>query len=185
VIRRLAVVVAVLAVAALGFAYVNATNPSWWIRIRYPLKYGAIIRGHAVHYRLDPTLLAAVIYQESKFRATVRSKSGAIGLMQLEPRTAEGIATHTGGTRFRVRDLYDPELNVRYGSWYLRHLLDKYRSERTALAAYNAGQQNVDEWRAEGRGIVFSETRHYVDRVEHLKRLYKRGYGDELRVTSP
>jgi peptidoglycan lytic transglycosylase len=121
-----------------------------------------------------------VIYQESKFRAHARSSSGAVGLMQLLPSTAEGIAVHTGGTKFRVADLDDPEINVRYGSWYLRHLLDKYGDERTALAAYNAGQENVDRWRAEGKGIEFGETRHYVERVEHLKTLYRRGYRQQL-----
>ena len=97
--------------------------------------------------------------------------------MQLQPATAKGIAIRTGGTRFRVDDLYEPEINVRYGAWYLRHLLDKYGDEETALAAYNAGQRNVDTWRSEGKGIAFAETRHYVDRVEELKRLYRKGYG--------
>jgi soluble lytic murein transglycosylase len=97
--------------------------------------------------------------------------------MQLLPATAEGIAVHTGGTRFRTADLYDPEINVRYGSWYLRHLLEKYADERTALAAYNAGQDNVDRWIANGGGIRFAETRAYVDRVEELKGIYHRAYG--------
>ena len=176
---------AVVAVVLVGFAYVQAAEPGWWIRLWYPLKYETIIRGHARNYRLDPALLAAVVYQESKFRPRVKSDSGAIGLMQLLPDTAKGIAVHTGGTRFRVSDLYDPEINVRYGAWYLRHLLDKYGDERTALAAYNAGQDNVDRWRAEGRGIAFSETRHYVGRVEHLKTLYRRGYATELGRASP
>jgi soluble lytic murein transglycosylase len=172
----------VVAIAALGagFAYVNSTNPAWYVRLRYPLRYEAIVRGHSHNYRLDPALLAAVIYQESKFRAHARSSSGAIGLMQLLPDTAQGIAVHTGGTKFRVSDLDDPEINVRYGSWYLRHLLDKYRDERTALAAYNAGQENVDHWRSLGKGIQFSETRAYVARVEHLKNLYRKGYRSEL-----
>jgi soluble lytic murein transglycosylase len=105
--------------------------------------------------------------------------------MQLLPDTAKGIAVHTGGSQFRVADLYDPEINIRYGSWYLRHLLDVYGGdERTALAAYNAGRQNVDRWRSEGRGIAFAETRHYVDRVEHLKTLYRRGYSHQLGPTS-
>lgn len=150
------------------------------MRLRYPLRYDAIVRGHARNYRLDPAFLAAVIYQESKFRAHARSSSGAIGLMQLLPDTAKGIALHTGGSRFRLSDLDDPELNVRYGSWYLRHLLDKYGEEETALAAYNAGQENVDTWRREGKGIAFSETRHYVRRVEHLTTLYRRAYRNEL-----
>jgi soluble lytic murein transglycosylase len=73
---------------------------------------------------------------------------------------------------------------VRYGSWYLRHLLDRYGDERTALAAYNAGQDNVDRWRAEGRGIAFPETRSYVARVEHLKKLYRKAYPAQLAVSS-
>jgi len=182
--RRLAVLAATLGVVAAAFLYVHETEPGWWVRLWYPLRYEAIVRGHAHNYRLDPALLAAVIYQESKFRADVESRSGAIGLMQLLPDTAKGIAVHTGGSRFRVHDLYTPEINVRYGSWYLRHLLDKYGDERTALAAYNAGQENVDEWRRDGRGIVFPETRHYVDRVEHLKTLYRRGYDKELGSAS-
>jgi soluble lytic murein transglycosylase len=183
-VRRLAALLAVLAIAAAGVGYVHATEPGWWVRLWYPLKYQSIVRGHAQNYRLDPALLAAVIYQESKFHANVKSSSGAIGLMQLLPDTAKGIAIHTGGSRFRVSDLYNPEINIRYGAWYLRHLLDKYGDERTALAAYNAGQENVDEWRRENRGIVFSETRHYVKRVERLKTLYRRGYAGELRGTS-
>jgi soluble lytic murein transglycosylase len=122
-------------------------------------------------------LLAAVIEQESKFDASAKSSSGAIGLMQLQPETAKGIALRTGGSRFRLADLYDPELNVRYGSWYLRHLLSKYGDERTALAAYNAGQRNVDEWLKDGRGIEFAETRAYVEKVEHLKDVYRKAYG--------
>jgi soluble lytic murein transglycosylase len=138
------------------------------------------VRGHAHNYDLDPALLAAVIYQESKFKADARSTSGAIGLMQLLPDTAKGIALHTGGSRFRVEDLYNPEINVRYGAWYLRHLLLKYHDERDALAAYNAGQDNVDRWRRVGKGIQFAETRAYVVRVEELKRIYRRAYGAEL-----
>jgi soluble lytic murein transglycosylase len=179
-VKKLLVVLLVGAALAAAFAYVNSTEPAWYIRIRYPLHYDAIVRGHARNYRLDPALLAGVIYTESKFDANARSSSGAIGLMQLLPDTAKGIALHTGGSRFRVSDLDDPEINVRYGSWYLRHLLDKYGDERTALAAYNAGQDNVDRWRAEGKGIAFGETRHYVKRVEHLKTLYRRGYRSQL-----
>jgi len=174
-------VLVLLAVGLVGaFATLQTSKPGWWERLWYPLRYEQIVRGHARNYNLDPALLAAVIYQESKFKADARSKSGAIGLMQLLPATAKGIALHTGGTRFRVDDLYDPELNVRYGSWYLRHLIDKYGDERTALAAYNAGQDNVDRWRAAGRGVAFSETRAYVDRVEELKKIYRDAYGGRL-----
>jgi soluble lytic murein transglycosylase len=163
-----------------AFLYGDTASPPWYERLRYPLAYDAIIRGHARNYRLDPALLAAVIYQESKFEADARSDAGAIGLMQLRPETAKGIALRTGGSRFRVADLYLPEINVRYGSWYLRHLLDKYDEESTALAAYNAGQRNVDEWRRDGRGIAFAETREYVHRVQELKAIYRRAYAREL-----
>jgi soluble lytic murein transglycosylase len=179
-VKKLLAVLLVGGILGGGFAYVYRTEPGWYVRLRYPLRYEMIVRGHAHNYRLDPALLAAVIYQESKFDAHARSSSGAIGLMQLLPATAKGIAVHTGGSRFRVSDLGDPEINVRYGSWYLRHLLGKYGDERTALAAYNAGQDNVDHWRADGSGIEFAETRHYVKRVEHLKTLYRRGYRNEL-----
>ena len=177
--RFLALVVfAVVAVAVLAF--VQYGEPAWLQRLRYPLDYKSIVTAHARNYRLQPALLAAVIYQESKFKADAESSSGAIGLMQLQPATAEGIALRTGGSKFRLDDLYDPELNIRYGSWYLRHLLDKYRDERLALAAYNAGQSNVDQWEAAGEGIRFGETRHYVKRVEDLKKIYRHAYASEL-----
>jgi soluble lytic murein transglycosylase len=175
-VRRVVPIAVLVVLVAAGLVYFRNGQPTWLERIRYPLHYEQIVRGHAKNYHLDPALLAAVIYQESKFRADAKSSSGAIGLMQLRPQTAEGIAIRTGGTHFQVSDLYNPEINVRYGSWYLRHLLDKYGDEKDALAAYNAGQRNVDEWRAEGKGIQFPETRAYVDRVEHLKGVYARAY---------
>jgi soluble lytic murein transglycosylase len=138
------------------------------------------VRGHAAHYDLNAALLAAVIEQESKFDANARSSAGAVGLMQLQPATAKGIAKYTGGSKFVVSDLDDPEINVRYGAWYLHHLLQKYGDERTALAAYNAGQENVDRWRAAGEGVQFPETRAYIDKVERLKTIYRRAYKSEL-----
>jgi soluble lytic murein transglycosylase len=179
-VRRLVVLTALLGVVAGLVLYVQSAEPSWYYRLRYPLSYEEIVRGHARNYDLEPTLLAAVIYQESKFDADAKSDAGAVGLMQLQPGTAKGIALRTGGSRFRVEDLTDPEINVRYGSWYLRHLLDKYGDEETALAAFNAGQGNVDSWRKEGKGIAFAETRHYVDRVQELKGIYRDAYASEL-----
>ena len=175
--RRLAWATLVLAGA---FLYVNETSPPWYERLRYPLHYGSIVRAHARNYHLNAAFLAAVIYQESKFDASAQSKSGAVGLMQLTPPTARGIAIRTGGSAFRVSDLTNPEINIRYGSWYLEHLFQKYGDERLVLAAYNAGQGNVDRWRAEGRGIQFSETKAYVDRVEDLKAIYRKAWGKEL-----
>ena len=173
---RLLALVAVVAAVGGAAAWVVHDQPGWYERARYPLRDEQIVRGPARNYRLDPPLLAAVIYQESKFDANARSSSGAIGLMQLLPDTAKGIAARTGGQRFVVEDLYVPELNVRYGAWYLRHLLDKYGDEATALAAYNAGQANVDSWRARGLPIQFAETRDFVDLVESLKKTYRHAY---------
>jgi soluble lytic murein transglycosylase len=173
-------VLVLLAAAGAGVAYVQETQPPWYERLRYPLSYEQIVRGHARNYDLDAALLAAVIYRESKFDAGARSSSGAIGLMQLLPETARGIALHTGGSRFVVSDLYNPEINVRYGAFYLRRLLTKYGDTELALAAYNAGQANVDSWRAEGKGIVFPETREYVDSVLETRDIYADAYADEL-----
>jgi soluble lytic murein transglycosylase len=179
-VRRLLAAVVLAGGIGLALVSLQSTKPGWWERLWYPLRYEQIVRGHAHNYQLDPALLAAVIYQESKFKTNARSKSGAIGLMQLLPDTAKGIAVHTGGTRFVVSDLYNPEINVRYGAWYLHHLISKYGDQRTALAAYNAGQNNVDRWRRNGQGIQFSETRAYVSRVEDLKKIYRDAYGERL-----
>ena len=179
-IRRLISVLILVAAVSVGFVYLRDGEPTWFDRIRYPLKYEQIVRGHAKNYDLDPALVAAVIYQESKFRADAKSSSGALGLMQLKPETAEGIAIRTGGSRFQTSDLYNPEINIRYGSFYLRRLIRKYGDTRLALAAYNAGQANVDEWIAEDKGIEFPETRQYVDEVLELRDVYARSYKDDL-----
>jgi soluble lytic murein transglycosylase len=180
-VRRVALAALVLvAVVGGAAAWVVSAEPQWYQRARYPLRYESIVRAHARNYDLPPTLLAAVIYTESKFDADARSGAGAVGLMQLLPETAKGIAIRTGGDRFVVSDLLDPELNVRYGSWYLRNLLNRYDDVRTALAAYHAGQGNVDAWRERGVGIRFPETRAYVDRVLDAQRVYADAYAEEL-----
>ena len=168
--------------AAVGvFLYLQKTEPSWYARLWYPLRYSAIVRGHAGHYDLDPALLAAVIEAESKFNPDAHSSAGAVGLMQLTPTTARGIALYTGGHHFRLSDLTNPEINVRYGAWYLRHLLDHYHdNERLALAAYNAGEENVDHWQSEHTGLQFEETRDYVNKVERLQKIYRKAYAGEL-----
>lgn len=177
--RLLVVVVGVAVIGAAALAIVRQ-EPDFVQHIRYPLRYEAIVRGHARNYDLDPALLAAVIYTESRFDASARSSAGAIGLMQLLPDTARGIAQRTGGDAFVVDDLYAPELNVRYGAWYLRNLLNRYGDEPTALAAYHAGQGNVDRWRQQGLGIQFPETRSYVEKVERVKQVYADTYAKEL-----
>ena len=172
----------VVVAAAGAFVYLQRTMPPWYARFWYPLRYAAVVREHAREEGLDTALVAAVIETESKFDPGARSSAGAVGLMQLTPQTAKEAwaANSTGGSRFRLSDLTNPEVNVRYGAWYLRQLLDRYHDERLALAAYNAGENNVDRWQREHVGIQFPETQAYVDRVEQLKAIYRRTYPTQL-----
>jgi soluble lytic murein transglycosylase len=179
-VRKLLWVVALGAIVAAALGYVLRTSPPWYERIRYPLHYAEYIRVHAEAHHLDPALMAAVIYQESKFRPSVESSSGAIGLMQITPATARGIAIRTGGSAFRTSDLYNAEINIRYGAWYLDNLFAKYHDEKLVLAAYNAGQGNVDRWLAHHESIQFAETRAYVSRVERLKGIYADAWRSQL-----
>lgn len=160
-------------------------------QLTLPLNHASIIREQAAAKGLDPTLISAVIYAESKFQPR-RSSAGAEGLMQLLPSTALFIARRSGGTDFVPKDLGDPAVNIRYGSWYLRWLLQHYSgNEVLAIAAYNAGLGNVDRWlaseRSAGRGftvdrIPFPETRSYVSRVLEAQRNYRERYSRELGV---
>jgi soluble lytic murein transglycosylase len=167
-------------ILAIGAAWTVREEPDFYLRARYPLEYEHMIRVHAQNHELDPALLAAVVYVESRFDPNATSPAGAIGLMQLLPDTAKGIALRTGGERFVVADLRNPDINIRYGSWYLDHLLDQYDDMSVALAAYHAGPGNVDHWREEGLGIPFSETRDYVSKVERLRAVYADAYRSEL-----
>jgi soluble lytic murein transglycosylase len=158
--------------------------------IRLPLRHDDIIRQQAEQKNLDPSLIAGVIYVESRFRDQT-SHAGAKGLMQIMPSTADYIARKSGGTEFVQGDLATPQINISYGSWYLRYLLDHYHGNTLlALAAYNAGEGKVDEWwrEAADRGerfrvadhIPFPETRNYVDKVLEARRSYRREYAREL-----
>lgn len=185
--RRLFALVAVTAAVAIGgYAYLQHAEPAWWVRIQYPLSYTAQIRGYARIYHLDPALVAAVVYEESRFQPSTRSSAGAVGLMQLLPSTARGIAERTGGTHFNpATDLLNPDLNVRYGCWYLHHLMQHFHRVSLALAAYNAGEANVDAWIRHTRHgrpveIPFATTRDYVADVQRVQKLYRKGYASEL-----
>jgi soluble lytic murein transglycosylase len=157
--------------------------------ITLPLKHDDIIRQQAADKDLDPALIAAVIYEESHFRDQT-SHAGARGLMQITPETADFIARRSGGNRFVQEDLADPQINIAYGSYFLRYLIDHYGGNETlAIAAYNAGQANVDRWvgRAGGveafdsaRHIPFPETRAYVENVTASREDYREHYADDL-----
>ena len=157
--------------------------------ITLPLRHDDIIRQQAREKGLDPALVAAVIYEESKFRDQT-SHAGARGLMQITPATADFIATQSGGVRFVHEDLASPQINIAYGTYYLRYLMDRYdQNEALAVAAYNAGHGNVDRWvRAAGglesfdveHDIGFPETRAYVKNVLTRRGQYRDHYGNAL-----
>ena len=155
-----------------------------------PLRHEDIIRQQAADKGLDPALIAGVIYTESRFRDQT-SHAGAKGLMQILPSTAHDIARKSGGTAFVQGDLANPQVNISYGSFYLRYLLERYGgNEVLAIAAYNAGEGRVDQWifdaRHKGeafdraRHIPFPETRHYVQQVLDVRTRYREEYGREL-----
>jgi soluble lytic murein transglycosylase len=158
--------------------------------IKLPLRHEDVIRQQAADKKVDPALIAGVIYTESRFRDQT-SHAGAKGLMQLMPETADYIAHKSGGTRFERADLATPQINIAYGTWYLRYLLDKYKGNTIlTLAAYNAGEGKVDQWRGEAAAqgerfkvashIPFKETRDYVHRVLSARADYRRNYATEL-----
>jgi peptidoglycan lytic transglycosylase len=190
-VRRRRLRLAVLATAALAAIVLIGLHPLKHAvqEITLPLKHEDIIRQQAAQKKLDPALVAAVIYQESKF-ADRTSVAGARGLMQITPDTARFIANKSGGIRFTLEDLGTPQINIAYGAWYLRYLLDRYEG-RTALAvaAYNAGMGHVDEWVTAAGGpdsfdprsdIPFPETRHYTLQVLERRTDYARRYSREL-----
>lgn len=141
----------------------------------YPIPYYDDIREIAFTNRVDPFLIAAVIRTESKFHETNVSHAGAIGLMQLMPDTARWIAEKSGVPYNDPTDLAEPHINLQLGSWYLAYLQKHYQGNVVAaVAAYNAGPNQVDRWLQEGiwsgelkdsEKIPVGETRHFVGRV--------------------
>lgn len=148
-----------------------------------PLRHEDIIRQESVQWGVEPSLVAAMIYAESRFRDQT-SHADARGLMQITPDTAKFIARKSRGTEFVLEDLSDPDVNIAYGTFYLRYLLDLLdQNEVAALAAYNAGIGNVDEWGGADLGledIRFEETRDYVERVLEKQQSYRETYAREL-----
>lgn len=190
----LLVLVLVAAVAAVGLA-THQSMPSWYARLWYPLEYDAAINRDARLNGLDPALVAAVAWRESDFEPSARSSRGAVGLMQVLPSTAHFIASQPDPPPGNVRDLPDPEVNISFGSWYLRHLIDLHDgSVSEALAAYNGGPENLRAWKAAALAkgtefripddIPFEETRKYVTDVLNAWAIYREAYGDRLGPAS-
>jgi soluble lytic murein transglycosylase len=168
-----------LVVALLKFGSVDRAIDEFTL----PLRHDDIIRQQAREKEVDAALIAAVIYAESKF-SEATSSAGARGLMQITPEAAQFIEKQSGGTTFELSDLSDPELNIRYGTFLLHELLERYDGDEVAaLAAYNAGPGNADEWGGSSLTIdeiPFPETRAYVEEVLDKRDAYRRKYAKEL-----
>jgi len=132
---------------------------------------------------VDAALIAAVIDTESKF-SDATSSAGARGLMQITPEAAQFIEKQSGGSTFKLSDLSDPEINIRYGTFLLKELLERYEGDTVAaLAAYNAGPGNADKWGGSGLSIdeiPYPETRAYVELVLERQKEYREKYASEL-----
>jgi soluble lytic murein transglycosylase len=189
--RRRLILLATVVLSAIAATFVLSPWADKAVKeVTLPLRHDDVIRQQAADKRLDASLIAGVIYVESRFRDQT-SHAGAKGLMQLMPETADYIASKSGGTEFEQGDLANPQINISYGAWYLRYLQQKYHGNVIlTLAAYNAGEGKVDQWwrEAADRGesfrvahhIPFAETREYVTKVLDARRSYRREYPREL-----
>ena len=154
--------------------------------IRYPLAYEEIIIKEAADHDLDPFLVAAVIYSESHYNPRAMSPVGARGLMQLMPLTAAGISRRLGDTGFTIDRLYDPALNIKYGTFHLQGLMGRYAGDvAPAVVAYNGGGGAGDRYQAGNRGAVPQESLKYVERVLSVKKIYEEMYQLQLTGIDP
>lgn len=181
--RRLAIGAGVVGVGIVAGVLLAGTVDKAIQELTLPLRHEDVIRQQSREKDVDAALIAAVIYSESKFSDRT-SSAGARGLMQITPQTANEVERRSGGTSFELGDLSDPEINIRYGTFLLHELLERYDGDTVAaLAAYNAGPANVDEWGGSDltvEGIPFPETRAYVEEVLDKQRAYRDKYGKEL-----
>ena len=182
-LRRIFLVVAVLLVIGVVIGIARFDFGDKLGELTLPLRHEDIIRQQAAEKGVPADLIAAVIYEESKFEDQT-SSAGARGLMQITPDTADTIENLSGGETFVYDDLADPDLNIRYGTFYLAYLLDKYDGDVIAtLAAYNAGEGNADAWGGADMklsDIEFAETSDYVRDVLERRDQYRDKYADEL-----
>jgi soluble lytic murein transglycosylase len=183
--RRLAIGTAVVAAGIVAGVLLGVvgTLERGIQELTLPLKHEDVIRQQSHEKHVDAALIAAVIYAESKFSDRT-SSAGARGLMQITREAAKDIERHSGGTTFEFSDLSNPEINIRYGTFLLRELIERYDGDVVAaLAAYNAGPANVDRWGGSDLSVAeipYPETRAYVEEVLDKQRAYREKYAEEL-----
>ncbi len=136
-------------------------------------------------YDVDPYLVCAIIHTESKFKQYAVSNKGASGYMQLMEKTAEWGATEIGIDNYSYDKIFEPEINIQIGVWYINNLLNQFKTIDVALASYNGGSGNVTKWLNDARysldnknlyDIPFEETKKYVERVNFVYKVYKSLY---------
>jgi soluble lytic murein transglycosylase len=162
------------------------SNNSWFMRLIYPLYYREIILDYSREYSVDPHLIAAIIYVESKYILNAESDKGALGLMQIMPKTGEWIAKQLIINDYSNSDLFNPETNIRFGSWYLSYLSKEFNADKhIMISAYNAGIGKVKEWLdkevwngniGDVKNIPYGETRKYLKDVLKVYKIYLRIY---------
>ena len=150
----------------------------------YPLAYSSEIKTSANQYTLEQSQVAGIVYEESKFDPDVVSSKDAIGLMQILPDTANVLARELGISNLTRDQLFLPSLNLRFGCYYFRQLLNKYNNNLDlALAAYNAGFGAVDKANQDISSLP-KETQDFIKRTKLTQRIYITLYPDELKVSS-
>lgn len=169
--KKLTLIGATLLLATLAMLYREPI-----LRLYYRVEFESIILAEAEKRRLDPHLVAAVIFTESRFREDSESQVGARGLMQLMPDTAAEVADKLDIADYSAEKLADPGTNIRLGTYYLAELRQRFSTEEAALAAYNAGPTVVEVWRRNGGEIAFEETREYVKNVKYHRKVLEQLY---------
>lgn len=178
----------VFALLLLAFVLILFLNSSLIGKKLYPIYYQEEIRQSAANHNIDPLLIAAVIRTETNYEKGSESKKGAIGIMQIMPDTAQWIVETADLGAHSTEDLMRPDVNINLGAWYLNWLTKHYNGNILyAIAAYNAGQGNVNKWKQgtwdgtekEIGKIPFGETRHYVQRVLYYYKKYNKLYAEE------
>lgn len=164
------------------FTFIKSDIDLWTIRRNFaPIRYQEKIDKYASKHSIEAELLTALIYVESRFNKYSRSPKGAVGLMQLMPSTALWVAEKLEYKNFELEDLNDPEVNIKFGSWYFSYLYQKFDKDLIkTIAAYNAGESNVKKWINNGwkgdieQQLPFKETDNFVRRVISTKEYYYR-----------
>lgn len=185
--------------AALVAMYFLMSVPTVQKKFLYPFPYRSTVENYSSRWKVDKFLAISVMKVESNFSEAAHSQSGAVGLMQIMPETAAWIAYQLGEAPEEaaqdIKNLRDPETNIRYGTWYLAELEDEFKgNDVLALAAYNAGRGNVHEWMEKNHWsdnfsdvdkIPYAETRDYVKHVLHCREKYVKLYTTNDFISTP